>query len=151
MIVELKNENETRAFGAKLGACLRGGEVIELVGDVGAGKTSLTKGIALGLGIDEAIQSPSFTISRVYDSPRLTLVHYDFYRLHDPGIMAEELREALGDSQNVTVVEWADIVTGVLPTDRLSIRIAPTAENDRRLEMTAGGDTSHNILRKLEK
>lgn len=141
-----------RAFGVKLGAFLHGGEVIELVGDVGAGKTSLTKGIANGLGIDEDVQSPSFTISRVYETPQhLYLAHYDFYRLHDPGIMAEELRESLGDQQNITVVEWADIVKGVLPADRLSIYITPTAEHDRHLKIAAGGAVSQEILRKLEK
>lgn len=152
MIVEIKGEGEMQAFGVRLGAFLRGGEMIELIGDVGAGKTALTKGIAAGLGVDEDVQSPSFTISRVYETPQhLFLAHYDFYRLHDPGIMVEELREALGDQYNITVVEWADIVKGVLPVDRLSIHIVPTAEHDRRLDIEAGGKISQEILRKLEK
>lgn len=152
MIIEIKGEGEMKAFGVRLGAFLRGGEVIELVGDVGAGKTALTKGIAAGLGIDEDVQSPSFTISRVYESPvHLRLVHYDFYRLNDPGIMAEELIEALSEVQNITVVEWANIVQGVLPADRLSIHIIPTSEHDRRLEITSGGERSSAIIRKLEK
>lgn len=152
MIIEVKGEAETNAFGLRIGALLRGGEVIELIGDVGAGKTALTKAIAKGLGVSEDVQSPSFTISRVYETPtHLQLVHYDFYRLHDPGIMAEELVEALGDMRNITVVEWADIVKGVLPADRLSIHITPTSEHGRRLSVTAGGETSQEILRKLEK
>lgn len=152
MIVEIKGEGETQAFGVKLGAFLRGGEVIELIGDVGAGKTALTKGIAASLGIDEDVQSPSFTISRVYETPKhLFLAHYDFYRLHDPGIMAEELNEAIGDPNTITVIEWADIVKGVLPSDRLSVHIIPTGEHDRRLKITAEGETSREILRKLEK
>jgi tRNA threonylcarbamoyladenosine biosynthesis protein TsaE len=152
MIIEIKGEGEMRAFGVKLGAFLRGGEVIELVGDVGAGKTSLTKGIAAGLGVDEDVQSPSFTISRVYETPQhLYLAHYDFYRLHDAGVMANELKEAVGDPHNITVVEWADIVKGVLPADRLSVHITPTAEHERRLEIKAGGEISQGILRKLEK
>lgn len=152
MIVDIKGEGEMKAFGVRLGAFLRGGEVIELVGDVGAGKTALTKGIAAGLGIDEDVQSPSFTISRVYESPvHLRLVHYDFYRLNDPGIMAEELIEALSEMQNITVVEWANIVQGVLPADRLSIHIIPTGEHDRRLEITSGGEHSSTMIRKLEK
>lgn len=151
MIVEIKGIGETQAFGVKLGAFLRGGEVIELVGDVGAGKTALTKGIAAGLGIDEDIQSPSFTISRVYDTPvHLHLAHYDFYRLHDAGIMAEELNEMLRDPLGITVVEWAEIVAGVLPTDRLTIRITPTDEHDRRMELTAGGDKSRALLEKMK-
>jgi len=99
MQLEVKNEAEMKLLGAKLGRLLRGGEIIELIGDVGAGKTTLTKGIAAGLGIDEDVQSPSFTISRVYDTPlKLRLAHYDFYRLHDPGIMAGERNETMRDS-----------------------------------------------------
>jgi tRNA threonylcarbamoyladenosine biosynthesis protein TsaE len=151
MIVEIKGEGETQAFGVKLGAFLRGGEVIELVGDVGAGKTALTKGIAAGLGIDEDVQSPSFTISRVYDTPvHLHLAHYDFYRLSDPGIMAEELSETLRDPEGITVVEWAEIVAGVLPADRLTIRISPTDEHDRRMRLTAGGEKSRALLEKMK-
>src|SRR6266566_208876 len=109
-MITVNSEFEMRAFGTKLGALLKGGEVIELVGDVGAGKTALTKGIATGMGIDEDVQSPTFTISRVYDAPNnLHLVHYDFYRLHDAGIMADELDETVSDASTVTVIEWAEI------------------------------------------
>ena len=111
MIIEVGSENETRALGERLGALLRGGETIELVGDVGAGKTTFVKGLALGLGIDEDVQSPSFTISRLYDArDNLRLAHYDFYRLTNAGIMADELTETTQDSATVTVIEWADIV-----------------------------------------
>ena len=91
-------------FGAKLGAELRGGEVIELIGDVGAGKTTFTKGLAKGLAIAETVQSPSFTISRVYDG-RLELVHYDFYRLNNAGVMALELADNLSDAEKVVVID----------------------------------------------
>ena len=73
----IKSTTDMIDFGAKLGAELRGGEVIELIGDVGAGKTTFTKGLAKGLAIAETVQSPSFTISLVYDG-RLEIVHYDF-------------------------------------------------------------------------
>lgn len=136
-----------KAFGARLGGLLRGGEVIELVGDVGAGKTTLTKGIAAGLGIDEDVQSPSFTISRVYDAPSgLRLSHYDFYRLHDAGIMADELSETVNDPHGVTIIEWAEVVSGVLPTDRLTIHIVSPAETTRRIECSAGGEKSKVLL-----
>lgn len=150
MIIEVADETEMKAFGAKLGAFLTGGEVVELVGDVGAGKTTLTKGIAAGLGVDEDVQSPSFTISRVYDTPNgLQLAHYDFYRLHDAGIMADELHEAAHDSQMVTIIEWAEIVGGVLPADRLSIHILSPSEHARRIELKAGGEKSRRLLEKL--
>jgi tRNA threonylcarbamoyladenosine biosynthesis protein TsaE len=148
--IELQSEAEMKTFGARLGALLQGGETIELVGDVGAGKTTLTKGIADGLGIDEDVQSPSFTISRVYDSPAgLPFAHYDFYRLHDAGIMADELHETLHDPQTITVIEWAEIVAGVLPVDRLTVHITSPAEETRAMTIVAGGDKSRALLGKL--
>lgn len=150
MIIEVKSEQEMKQFGAKLGAVLGGGEVIELVGDVGAGKTTFTKGVATGLGIRETVQSPSFTISRVYDAPNdLHLVHYDFYRLQDAGIMADELHETLHDPMAITIIEWAGIVDGVLPLDHLTIAIASPTETDRRIELSAGGTESGKLLEKI--
>ena len=132
----LKNVEETHAFGKTLGSLLQGGEVIELAGDVGAGKTTFVKGIAEGLAITEAVQSPSFTISRVYDGrDGLILAHYDFYRLGDAGIMADELHEAVLDPQTVTVIEWAEIVEGVLPSERLRIQFSSPSENERELDI----------------
>lgn len=136
MFIEVNNEAQTRAFGEKLGRLLKGGEVIELVGDVGAGKTSLTKGIALGLGIDEDVQSPTFTISRQYHArDGLTLAHYDFYRITDAGIMADELHETVGDDKVIVVVEWSGVVQDVLPADRIKITITALAIDTRRFEI----------------
>jgi tRNA threonylcarbamoyladenosine biosynthesis protein TsaE len=150
MIIEVAGEMEMKLTGAKLGRLLKGGECIELVGDVGAGKTTLVKGVAQGLEIDETVQSPSFTISRVYDTPReLRLAHYDFYRLHDAGIMADELREAAADAQTITIIEWADIVSGVLPDDHLTITIQATGESDRKLTLEGHGPLSRNLLEQL--
>lgn len=150
MIIEVKSEIEMKMFGSKLGSLLVGGEVIELVGDVGAGKTTLTKGVAAGLGIEETVQSPSFTISRTYDTPNdLHLAHYDFYRLHDAGIMANELSETVQDPATITIIEWAGIVEGVLPADNLTITITSPTETDRRIELSAGGSASEKILEQL--
>jgi tRNA threonylcarbamoyladenosine biosynthesis protein TsaE len=150
MTIEVRNEAAMKAFGKKLGAVLEGGEIIELIGDVGTGKTTLTKGIAGGMGVDEDVQSPSFTISRVYDTPsNLHLSHYDFYRLHDAGIMADELHETLHDAGAVTIIEWAEIVAGVLPVDRLSIHITSPGENERHVTLAAGGFVSQKLLGKL--
>jgi len=139
-----------KALGRRIGGLLKGGEVLELIGDVGAGKTTLTKGIAEDLGVDEDVQSPSFTISRVYDTSNgLQLAHYDFYRLHDPGIMAAEMHETMSDPTTVTIIEWADIVSGILPVDRLSVFITPVSEISRRIEIKAGGETSQTLLEGL--
>lgn len=147
MIIEVHSEKEMKEFGARLGALLRGGETIELVGDVGAGKTTLTKGIAGGMRVEEDVQSPSFTISRVYQAKEgLELAHYDFYRLHDAGIMANELHETLHDPKSVTIIEWADIIKGILPEDHLSIRLASPSETTRRVEMVAGGAVSASLV-----
>lgn len=122
-------------FGIDLGKSLRGGEVFELVGDVGAGKTTLTKGIAIGLEINEDVQSPSFTISRSYTArDGLILNHYDFYRLEDAGIMKMEIAESVQNPQNITIVEWGDSVADVLPKNRKIIKIEYCAdENSRKI------------------
>lgn len=113
-------------FGNKLGAVLRGGEVIELIGDIGAGKTTLTKGIAQGLGVKDDVQSPTFTISRTYTAGNdLVLAHYDFYRLVDAGIMTMELHESVSDPHIVTVLEWAGIVAGSCLKTRLRSGLNP--------------------------
>lgn len=130
----ISSAEEMLSFGAQLGAGLRGGETFVLTGDIGAGKTVITKGIAKGLAVDDDVQSPTFTISRVYEArDDLRLAHYDFYRLNDAGIMRDELHEVLGDNKVVTVIEWADIVEDVVPEDAVRITITPTSENVREL------------------
>lgn len=116
-----------------VGSKLRGGEVIELVSDMGGGKTALVRGLAAGMGSKDAVHSPSFTLSNVYKSDDLNLYHFDFHRLNDPGIMRDELAEILDDSKNVAAIEWAKIVEDVLPSDRLTIRIKPIGETSREL------------------
>lgn len=140
-----------REFGEQLGRRLAGGEMIELVGDVGAGKTTFVKGLAQGLDIDEDVQSPTFTISRVYPArDNLQLSHYDFYRLSEPGILAGELVEVVADPQMITVVEWGEIVSGVLPDDRLTLAISPTSETERRVTLTARGERSQQLAEGID-
>lgn len=140
----LVGDHAMREFGAHIGTQLRGGDIVELVGDVGAGKTTLTKGIAQGLGVDDEVQSPSFTISREYETPSgVRLSHYDFYRLEDAGIMANELVDAVGDSQTIVVIEWAAIVQGVLPEARITITIQSAGDDARKL-VVQGFDAERN-------
>ena len=120
----------------KIGRNLKGGEVIELVSDVGGGKTAFVTGLARGAGSNDAVSSPSFTINQIYSAGERMINHYDFYRLQDPGIMAIELAETISDPSCVTVVEWGDSVEGVLPDDRLRIRLTPESEDARLLEIT---------------
>lgn len=150
MRITLYDLDETISFGEKLGKSLQGREVIELVGDVGAGKTTLVKGIAAGMGINAAVQSPTFTISRQYEArDGLRLVHYDFYRLSDAGIMRDELGEAIEDNSGVVVLEWAGLVDGVLPEDRLTIDIKTVTEVSREMTLSAGGEKSSKLLERL--
>jgi len=128
-----------------VGKRLKGGETIELVGDLGSGKTSFVRGLARGLGSNDQVASPSFTISRIYKTPKLELHHYDLYRLADPGVIGYELAESLADSKAVVAVEWAGEAEGVLPRDRLSIKFAASGDEERRLNFTAGARHQHLI------
>ena len=129
---EINSTEEMIEFGKEISSNLEGGSVLELIGDVGAGKTTFTKGLALGLGVLETVQSPTFTISRVYEGDNLTLSHYDFYRLNDYGIMKMELAENLSDPQNITVVEWAGELADILPKKHLKL-IFESISEDKRL------------------
>ncbi len=132
-MTSVKNEAAMKLFGRHLGERLRGGEVIELIGDVGAGKTTLVKGVGEGLKIDEDIQSPSFTISRVYQArDGLELHHYDFYRLTEAGIMSYELEESVRDPMAITIIEWAETVHNVLPKHAGKITITYTPKGEGR-------------------
>ncbi|MGK2896710.1 MAG: tRNA (adenosine(37)-N6)-threonylcarbamoyltransferase complex ATPase subunit type 1 TsaE [Candidatus Saccharimonadales bacterium] len=144
------DEQAMNVFGEKLGRAVEGGQVIELIGDVGAGKTTLTKALARGMGITGNIQSPTFTISNQYDAPSgLRLIHYDFYRLNEAGIMADELIEEKDDDKAVIIIEWGDIIRDALEDDHLTIRIMATAETERDVEIEASGEKSRGLQEQL--
>ena len=125
---------DTEHFAEGIGSRLRGGEVIELVSDLGGGKTTFVRGLARGAGSTDAVASPTFTISREYRAKELSIVHFDFYRLEEAGVVAEELREYVGDQQTVVVVEWGDIVQDVLPEKRLTIHIQLAGDEARDIK-----------------
>ncbi|MBR6166600.1 tRNA (adenosine(37)-N6)-threonylcarbamoyltransferase complex ATPase subunit type 1 TsaE [Candidatus Saccharibacteria bacterium] len=122
-------------FGRNFAANLSAPAVIELIGDVGAGKTTFTRGLAAGLGVEEPISSPSFTISRFYQGEKYTLTHYDFYRLDDPGLMADDLAESIGDQNNITVIEWGESIADILPAEHYRISIRYIDENTREVNV----------------
>lgn len=135
-IRQIYGEEEMRAFGAEVAQNLARPVVLELVGDVGAGKTTFTQGLAHELGVQEPLTSPSFTISKRYALPDGgELVHYDFYRLADPGIMRDELAETLANPANVVVIEWGGEVAELLPKNRLRLVLALTDDGSRRVEV----------------
>jgi tRNA threonylcarbamoyladenosine biosynthesis protein TsaE len=127
------SSDETLRLAEELGRKLRGGEVIELVSDLGGGKTTFVRGLAKGMGSRDGVRSPSFTLSNQYRAGDLTLHHLDFYRLSEPGIMRDELAEVAGDPKAVVAVEWADIVEDVLPPRRLTVTFKTIGEDKREL------------------
>lgn len=129
----IHSETEMIEYGKKLAQSLQAPQVLELLGDVGAGKTTLTRGIADGLGVQEPVSSPSFTISKEYQGKKYRLVHYDFYRLNDPGIMSEDLLDSISDDNTITIVEWGESIRDVLPENRLKITIKNLDENTREI------------------
>jgi tRNA threonylcarbamoyladenosine biosynthesis protein TsaE len=126
---------ETFELGKRFGQSLAGGEVIEFVGDLGAGKTSFMRGLAEGIGSEDSVSSPTFTISNQYSAENgLSIYHYDFYRLQDPGLIQEDLAEAIQDPKAVVCVEWAESVRGVLPENKITIYITTLDECSRQFE-----------------
>jgi tRNA threonylcarbamoyladenosine biosynthesis protein TsaE len=143
---------DTQAFAEALGKQLRGREVIEFISDVGGGKTTFVKGLARGLGIDEVVQSPTFTISRIYNArDDLELHHFDFYRLSEAGIVADELAESLQQPNVIVAVEWGEIVHDVLPPARITIRLNSLGDNERSITVATprGFDYIDQALRQF--
>lgn len=136
----ITSEAEMMQLGQSFAEQLNFPAVIELVGDVGAGKTTFTRGLAQGLGINEPITSPSFTISKRYaftdsNGRNRELIHYDFYRLNDPGVMSDELSETLNNQDSIIVVEWGDEVANILPTSKIKITISQNDDNTRTVDI----------------
>ena len=134
--MKIKSEQEMLEFGREFAKEISRPVVIELIGDVGVGKTTFTRGLAEGLGVKEPVTSPSFVISKTYAfSDGGNLVHYDFYRLPDPGLMADDLNEKINDLKNVVVIEWGDSVTELLPDNHIVIGFSYDDEGGRQVNV----------------
>lgn len=146
----INNEKDMIELGEKIGRLMKYSLAIELIGDIGAGKTTLVKGIARGMGIVETVQSPTFTLNRVYQSPSgIGLRHYDFYRLTDAGILHDEINESFNLDETIVVVEWASTVGAIMPEDRLSIEISTISEFSRDVKIKASGPRSRRLMKEL--
>lgn len=145
----LTNRDATIALGKKIGQQLVAGDVLVLDGDLGAGKTTFTKGLAAGLEIPDIIKSPTFTIIHEYQDGRLPLYHMDAYRLENGG--AEDLGlEEYFDGDGVSVVEWAEFVEDELPADFLAIHFKQTDDdNTRVLEFEPHGQHFDQIVKSV--
>jgi tRNA threonylcarbamoyladenosine biosynthesis protein TsaE len=157
------NAAQTEAIGRTLGAQIRRNLVIALKGTLGAGKTTLTRGLAAGLGIDARVTSPTFTLIHEYASPQTSnrLYHMDTYRLGDDvetvlagaetlGIeeIFDEVSEAQADGVTVLVIEWADLLAPLLPADHLEIQLEAADANpeQRTIRLLAHGEYSAAVL-----
>ncbi|MGD6993932.1 tRNA (adenosine(37)-N6)-threonylcarbamoyltransferase complex ATPase subunit type 1 TsaE [Sutcliffiella horikoshii] len=137
---------ETMAKSEALGRLMEGGEVLLLEGDLGAGKTTFTKGLAKGLEVKRNVNSPTFTIIKEYQG-RLPLYHMDVYRLADS-------EEDLGfddyfEGEGVTVVEWAHLIEEFLPSERLEIYIYHHGDDERKIVLTPKGERFEAICKEL--
>jgi ATPase, YjeE family len=139
-LLHIANEKETEKLGETIGRAAVPGMVIALIGDLGTGKTTLTKSIARGLGVTETVTSPTFNIIREYRSGRLPLFHFDVYRIGDPDEMFELGYEEYFYGDGVCVVEWADIIEELLPEDAVIIHIERGACEEEREYRIEGMD-----------
>lgn len=143
MYFNVDSVEETTALGFNLGKLLNSGDIICLTGDLGTGKTHITKGIAKGLNIDEHITSPTFTIVNEYDNGRLKLFHFDVYRVNDPDEIYAIGFDDYIFSDGVSIIEWANYIEEILPKEYVHINIEKDLsinENFRKISIKTYGD-----------
>ncbi len=118
--------------------------------DVGGGKTTFTKYLVAALGSSNVVSSPTFTVSKIYNTPKNTIYHYDFYRLSDPAYIQQALAENVQDPNDITIIEWGGLVENVLPEDRLKISIVkhPTNQDERVITIQTT-DTKAYLLKDI--
>lgn len=127
-MTETYSAEETFAFGRQIGQQAKAGEVYTLIGDLGVGKTVLTQGVAAGLGIEEPVSSPTFTIVQIYEGGRLPFYHFDVYRIGDVEEMEEIGYEDYVYGNGVSLIEWADLIADILPEHYTKITIEKDLE-----------------------
>lgn len=134
---KINNVDEIIALGEKIGSLAIPNLVITMNGDLGAGKTTMTKGIAKGLGITKIVNSPTFTIMKIYEG-RMMLYHLDVYRITNPDSDFE--LEEYFENDGLCVIEWADQIKKLLPDSYININITRISENERELEISLVGN-----------
>ena len=145
MLLESKSPEDTFQIGMRLGQLAKAGEVYTLTGDLGVGKTVFTQGFAKGLGIEEPVNSPTFTILQIYEGGRLPLYHFDVYRIGSVEEMDETGFEEYMTGEGVSLIEWADLIEEILPRKRTRVLIEKDLEQGfdyRRITVgLTGGQT----------
>ena len=143
MVLESKSPEDTFQIGMRLGKLAEAGEVYTLTGDLGVGKTVFTQGFAKGLGIDESVNSPTFTILQIYEGGRLPLYHFDVYRIGSVEEMEETGYEEYIMGDGVSLIEWADLIEEILPRKRTRVLIEKDLEKGfdyRRITVELTGE-----------
>ena len=148
---ETNSAEETRALAASLGRLLNPGDVLCLIGDLGAGKTTFTQGLALGLGLppEEPVNSPTFTLVAEHPGGRIPLYHFDVYRLLDSSGLYDLAFDEYLSSDGVVVIEWADKITDALPTERIDIALTASVPDTRRITIAGQGGNFEAVLEAL--
>ena len=143
MVLESKSPEDTFQIGMRLGKLAEAGEVYTLTGDLGVGKTVFTQGFAKGLGIEESVNSPTFTILQIYEGGRLPLYHFDVYRIGSVEEMEETGFEEYIMEDGVSLIEWADLIEEILPRKRTRVLIEKDLEKGfdyRRITVELTGE-----------
>lgn len=152
LTVNTTNEQETMEIAQQIAEFLQPAMTILLIGNLGAGKTTFTKGLGAGLGVKRVIKSPSYTIIREYTDGRLPLYHVDLYRLTENEVPDLGLEEYF-DGEGVTVIEWPSVAPDELPAEYLEISLEPSIEKpgERSITLKAEGKQYEEVLDKLLK
>lgn len=145
-IIEINNREETILLGEKIGLLAFENMLITMNGDLGAGKTTMTKGIAKGLGVKGIVNSPTFTIMKIYEG-RLTLYHLDVYRITNSSDDFE--LEEYFENDGVCVIEWAEQIMDLIPDNRLDIIIRDLGDEKRHIELISNGLDYDKIIEGL--
>ena len=148
---QTNSADETRSLASSIGAVLRPGDTLCLIGDLGAGKTTFTQGLALGLGLppDEPVNSPTFMLLAEHPGGRVPLFHFDVYRLPDSSALYDLAFDEYLSGEGVVVIEWADRITDALPPDRLDLVFSAVSYDTRQITITAQGERAKEILSQL--
>ena len=147
--IYLENEEKTREIGSKLGELLTPKSVICLIGDLGAGKTTMTQSLARALGVDDYITSPTFTIVNEYEG-RMPLYHFDVYRIGSSEEMYDIGFDEYIDGDGVCIIEWANLIKDILPDEYLYIEMN-YKETGREMILTPKGEKYEEIVKELSK
>lgn len=152
LVLISESAERTHIIGRIIGECLGSGDIVALMGELGSGKTCITRGIARGIGVPEEyrITSPTFTLINEYPG-RVTLYHVDTYRLSGSRDLEEMGYEEYLYGNGVTVIEWAEKISDILPQERFNINLRYVGDNKRKIKICSGSDKMERISNKLKR